>query len=121
MCTWNAETPANVPAGNYQVLVYTLGFDFQANYQEAFSVTGAGTYPTYHAQGETGLDYTQNPAYRRVTNTVATAHQKGNYVQFDSVSPAAWAMSSCDAPRRSRSCRRTTPSRGSTAEGRGTH
>jgi hypothetical protein len=78
-----------VPAGNYQLIAYTMGFDFQADLEEAFSVAGAGNYPTYHALGETGLDYSQNPGYRRVTNTVATVHQKGNYVQFDNVSPAA--------------------------------
>jgi hypothetical protein len=82
-------TLANVPAGKYDVIVYTTGFDFQANYQEAFSITGAGTYPTYHGQGETGLDYTQNPAYRRISSTDAASRQKGNYVEFDNVSPAA--------------------------------
>ena len=80
---------ANVPAGNYQVILYTLGFDFQANYQTAYSVTGAGSYPTYHVLGETGLDYTQNPSYRRMSSTDRAARQKGNYVQFDSVSPTA--------------------------------
>jgi len=79
---------ANVPPGHYQMIVYTLGFDFQADYQEAFSVAGAGSYPTYHVLGETGLDYTQNPGYRRASSTDPSARQKGNYVQFDSIDPA---------------------------------
>lgn len=79
----------SVPAGTYRLIAYTLGFDFQADYKQAFSVAGAGTYPTYHVQGETGLDYAQSPAFRRMTSTDAAARQRGNYVQFDAVSPAA--------------------------------
>ncbi len=79
----------SVPAGTYHVLAYTLGFDFQGDYKESFSVAGAGSYPIYFAQGETGIDYSLAPAFRRVTNTSEGTWQKGNYVQFDNVRPAA--------------------------------
>ncbi len=80
---------AGVPSGTYQVLAYTMGFDFQANYQESFTLQGTGSYPTYHGLGETGLDFSQGPGYRRITNTDASVHPRGNYVQFDNVRPAA--------------------------------
>ena len=40
-----------------------------ANYFQAYSVTGAGSYPTYHGKAETGLNYVNNPAFRRMTTT----------------------------------------------------
>jgi len=79
----------NVPAGTYNVIIYTIGFDFSAAYDEAFGLTGGGTYPTYHVRAETGLPYKGNPAYRRMSSTTQSAPDSGNYVQFDSVSPAA--------------------------------
>jgi hypothetical protein len=79
----------SVPTGNYQVIAYTLGFDFQADYKQSFNVVGANPYPTYYAQGETGIDYGLSPAFRRVVNTAQGTWQKGNYVQFDNVRPAA--------------------------------
>lgn len=79
----------DVPAGNYHLLVYSVGFDFTANYFQAYGVTGAGSYPTYHGRAETGINYLGNPAYRRMTTTTTTSPGGGNYVQFDNVSPAA--------------------------------
>jgi hypothetical protein len=79
----------NVPAGTYNVLVYSMGFDFTANYFQAYSVTGAASYPTYHGKAETGLIYNSSPAFRRITTTTTNAPGGGNYVQFDNVSPAA--------------------------------
>jgi len=78
----------NVPAGNYNLLVYSVGFDFTANYFQAYNVTGGGSYPTYHGKAETGLNYVGNPAFRRMTTTTTNAPSVGNYVQFDGVSPA---------------------------------
>ena len=82
-------TFTGLPVTNYQLIVYTTGFDFQASYEESFSVTGAATYPTYHGRAETGLDYVANPVYRRITSTTPETRQTGNYVQFDSVAPSA--------------------------------
>ncbi len=78
----------NVPTGTYQLLAYSVGFDFAAAYEEAFSLVGAATYPTYHVRAETGLPYKQNPGYRRMISTRADGRDTGNYVQFDNVSPA---------------------------------
>jgi hypothetical protein len=79
----------NVPPGTYNVIVYTLGFDFSAAYEEAFSLTGGGAYPTYHIRAETGLSYKASPAYRRMTSTNPGAPDSGNYIQFDNSAPAA--------------------------------
>ncbi len=78
----------NVPAGKYQLLAYSLGFDFAAAYEEDFSLTGGGTYPTYYVRAETGLPYQNSPGYRRMSSTRADNRDSGNYVQFDNVSPA---------------------------------
>jgi hypothetical protein len=77
----------NVPAGNYSVIAYTMGFNFQADYRESFSLTGASESPTLHVKGETGLAYIGNPAFRRASTTDPAAPATGNYVQFDNVSP----------------------------------
>ena len=78
----------NVPSGTYNLLVYSVGFDFQANYFQAYGVTGASSYPTYHGKAESGINYVSNPAFRRMTTTTTNAPSSGNYVQFDGVSPA---------------------------------
>jgi hypothetical protein len=80
--------PTGVPGTNYQLIVYTTGFDFQANYEESFSLTGGGSYPTYHGKAEIGSDYVAQPGYRRITSTTPETRQSGNYVQYDSVSPS---------------------------------
>jgi len=80
----------NVPAGNYNLLVYSAGFPFSASYETDFSVTGVGSYPTYHVKSETGLEFNAAPAFRRMTSTDPNNRGPlGNYVQFDKISPAA--------------------------------
>jgi len=70
--------------------VYSVGFPFQASYEEAFSVTGATTSPTLHVKAESGLEFNASPVFRRMTSTDANNRGPlGNYVQFDNVSPAA--------------------------------
>jgi hypothetical protein len=58
-----------VPAGNYHLLVYSVGFPFQATYEQAFSLFGAETYPEYFVRGQTGLDYNADPQFRRMSST----------------------------------------------------
>jgi len=79
----------NVPTATYNVLVYSIGFDFTPNYFQGYSVTGSGAYPTYHGKAETGLNFINNPAFRRMVNQTPGSADTGNYVQFDNVSPAA--------------------------------
>jgi hypothetical protein len=81
-------TLSNVPAGTYNVLVYSTGFDFTPNYFQGYSITGNGAYPTFHGKAETGLNFINNPAYRRMVNQTPGNADTGNYVQFDNVSPA---------------------------------
>lgn len=78
----------NVPAGTYNVIVYSVGFPFQADYQQDMTITGAGNYPTYYVKAETGLDYNANPSFRRMASTSAGSRASGNYVLFENVSPA---------------------------------
>ena len=78
----------NVPAGKYNLLVYSMGFDFSAAYNTAFALAGGGIYPTYHGKSETGLPYQQAPAFRRMTSISDASPTSGNYVQFDNVTPA---------------------------------
>ena len=77
-----------VPAGNYNVIVYSVGFPFQSDYQQDMSITASGTHPTYFVKAENGLDYNANPAFRRMSTTSAANRGVGNYVQWDNVSPA---------------------------------
>ncbi|HYV38144.1 MAG TPA: hypothetical protein VE988_20835, partial [Gemmataceae bacterium] len=79
-----------VPSGTYNVVVYSVGFPFQASYEEAFSVTGATASPTLHVKAESGLEFNASPVFRRMTSTDENNRGAlGNYVQFDNVSPAA--------------------------------
>jgi hypothetical protein len=85
-----ALTLNNVPAGTYNLVVYSVGFPFQASYEESFSVTGATASPTLHVKAESGLEFNASPSFRRMTSTDANNRGAlGNYVQFDNVRPAA--------------------------------
>ena len=76
-----------VPNGTYHLLVYCVGFQFQATYEQAVDLDGAVTYPTLHVQGQTGLDYNRDPGLVRMSSTDPDNRDLGNYVQFDNVSP----------------------------------
>jgi hypothetical protein len=67
--------------------VYCVGFQFQATYEQAFDLDGAVTYPTFHVQGQTGLDYNRDPRLVRMSSTDPDNRDLGNYVQFENVSP----------------------------------
>jgi hypothetical protein len=83
-------TLSNVPPStNYSLLVYSVGFNFNATYEEAFDLTGASTYPTLHVRGQDANQYLAAPKYIRMSSTDPNARDLGNYVQFDNVSPAA--------------------------------
>jgi hypothetical protein len=82
-------TLENVPAGPYNLLVYSIGFDFNPNYYQGYSLAGAAAYPTYHGRAETGLNYIASPGFRRMTNVTYGLTNIGNYVQFDNVNPDA--------------------------------
>ena len=82
-------TLSNVPPGSYQVLVYSIGFDFSPSYLQVYSLEAGGSYPTYYGRSETGLNYVQSPEFRRMAGTDPGNRPTGNYVQFDAVQPAA--------------------------------
>ena len=80
----------NVPSGEYDVVVYSTGFDFSANYFQAYALTSGGIVanPTFHGKAETGLNFIGNPGFRQMTNQVAGVTNIGNFVEWDDVVPA---------------------------------
>lgn len=78
-----------VPSGTYNVLVYSAGFDFSANYFQAYGLRGRTTPAVVHGKADRGLDVVTTPGFRRMTSTSVGSPSGGNYVQFDNVSPAA--------------------------------
>jgi hypothetical protein len=81
-------TLGGVPSGNYALLVYSAGFNYNATYEESISLAGGGTYPTYRLVAQHAGQYLAAPGFIRCTSTNENARQLGNYVQFDNVSPA---------------------------------
>jgi hypothetical protein len=82
-------TLGGIPSGTYDVLVYSVGFDFSSDYRQVYSVAGEGSYPTYYGKSQTGLTYTQSPGYQRMDSTSPGTRPSGNYVQFNNVKPAS--------------------------------
>src|SRR5262249_25279800 len=76
-----------VPAGPYNVIVYSLGFPFQASYEQSITLTGATVSATLHVKAQTYLDYSANPVLKRMSSTDPSARDLGNYVQFDNFNP----------------------------------
>jgi hypothetical protein len=78
----------HVPSGGYDVYAYCVGFTYNATYEQSMSVTGSGTYPTYHVRAEHSTDYSAAPAvFRQMSSTEPNARQQGNYVVFRGVVP----------------------------------
>ena len=83
-------TLGGVPPGtNYSLILYSVGFNFNTTYEEAFDLTGAKVYPTLHVQAQDASQYIASPGYVRMSSTDPNARDHGNYVQFDNISPAA--------------------------------
>jgi hypothetical protein len=82
-------TLSGVPAGNYGLLVYSVGFDFQTVYDQAYELVGNATYPVFHTRAQTYGQYRTAPGYRRMSSTDANNRDSGNYVMFEGVSPDA--------------------------------
>jgi len=84
----------NAAAGGYSGTVpgdaaYTVGFSFNSTYEEDFSLVGATTSPTLTVRGQTSTEFIANPALVRMTSTNPANRDRGNYVMFENVSPAA--------------------------------
>ncbi len=81
-------TLSGVPSGNYSLLLYSVGFNFNSTYEEAVDLTGAAVYPTLHVRAQDSSQYIVAPGFVRMSSTDPNARQLGNYVQYDNVSPA---------------------------------
>jgi hypothetical protein len=80
-------TLSGVPAGDYGLLVYSVGFDFQTVYDQAYELIGNATYPVFHTRAQTFGQYRAAPGYHRMFSTDANNRDSGNYVMFEGVSP----------------------------------
>ncbi len=78
-----------VPSGNYNLILYSLGFNFNSTYEEDIALTGASVYPTFYVQAQDAGQYLNPPGFVRMSNTNSTNRGPvGNYAQFDNISPA---------------------------------
>jgi hypothetical protein len=78
---------SDVPTGTYDLILYTAGFNFNATYEEGITVTGAEVSPTLHIVAQHGGEFTGT--FVRASSTNENARDKGNYVEFDDLHPAA--------------------------------
>jgi hypothetical protein len=79
-----------IPAGsNYGLILYSVGFNFNATYEEQIELTGGATYTTLHVQGQDANQYQANPGFVRMASTDPNKRDLGNYVQYDNISPAS--------------------------------
>ena len=78
----------NVPSGNYQLIVYCLGFTYNASYEQRLELVGAGSYPAYTVLAEHAAEYSLAPSvFRRMASQNPEARDHGNYVVFENVAP----------------------------------
>jgi hypothetical protein len=83
-------TLKGVPAGsNYGLILYSVGFNFNATYEEQIDVTGATAYTTLHVRGQDANQFQAAPAFVRMASTDPNNRDLGNYVEYDNISPAA--------------------------------
>jgi hypothetical protein len=80
-------TLGGVPPGDYGLLAYCVGFDFQTVYDQGYELVGAATYPVFHVRGQTAGQYRSSPGYHRMSSTDPNARDTGNYVMFDNAAP----------------------------------
>ena len=79
-------------SGTYNVLVYSVGFSFNATYEEDFDLStsaGNATFATVNGRAQTGADYNAHPSFVRMLSHDPGNRDSGNYVQFDGVDIAA--------------------------------
>jgi hypothetical protein len=75
--------------GTYALLAYSVGFSFNSTYEEDFELVGAATYPKLTVRGQTATEFIADPTLVRMRSTDPANRDRGNYVMFENVSPAA--------------------------------
>jgi len=80
---------SGVPSGTYNLIVYSVGFSFNSTYEEDFTLVGTTTYPTLTVRGQTSIEFISNPVLVRMSSTNPANRDRGNYVMFENVQPAA--------------------------------
>ena len=78
--------------GIFNVLVYSVGFSFNATYEEDFELTsssGTVNLPAITGKAQTGAEYNAHPGFVRMVSTDPNNRDSGNYVEFDGVNVAS--------------------------------
>ena len=76
-----------VPTGTYNLIAYSVGFSFDADFRQIYSLTNSSgsAFPTYYGTAQTGPQYNSSRAFTRISNTNPASFPTGNYVEFDGV------------------------------------
>ena len=80
---------AGVPAGKYNLIVYSVGFNFNSTYEEDFDLVGARTNQTLTVRAQHAAEWVGAPTLVRMSSTNPANRDRGNYVMIENVSPAA--------------------------------
>jgi hypothetical protein len=85
-----AITLNGIPGGtNYGLILYSVGFNFNATYEEQIELAGVTSYPTLHVRAQDANQYQAAPTFVRMVSTDPNNRDLGNYVEYDNISPAA--------------------------------
>ncbi|HTI73322.1 MAG TPA: hypothetical protein VMF06_25340, partial [Candidatus Limnocylindria bacterium] len=79
-------TLAGVPPGNYALILYTMGFNFNTKYDQTANLVGAQAYPPIAYTAQHAGQY--NGAYVRAVAGTGETRALGNYVEFEGIGPA---------------------------------
>lgn len=79
----------SVPNDVYNLVIYSVGFNFNTTYEQSLALAGAGTYPVYAERAQHAGQYLANPVYVPMASTDPNNRALGNYTVFQNVSPAA--------------------------------
>ncbi|MGZ8920813.1 MAG: hypothetical protein ACXW3L_07505 [Limisphaerales bacterium] len=79
-------TLTGVPAGNYALIVYSVGFSFEQHLRGGFPTRGGRELSC--ADGSRATEFIANPTLLRMIGTNLNNQARGNYVMFENVSPA---------------------------------
>ncbi len=89
----NSNTPltlrlANVPSDNYNLIIYSLGFNYNTTYEESFALDGLEVYPTYNVKAQHAAEYAAKPSFALMDSTDENSRDSGNYVVYSNISPS---------------------------------
>jgi hypothetical protein len=78
----------NLPAGTYDLIIYSVGFNFNTTYEQSLMLEGGAAYPVYSQRAQHAGQYVANPVFVEMDSTDPAARDLGNYTVFRNISPA---------------------------------